>query len=389
MTIIPFPGLKDQAASCCGKPGRIALLRLPTARRPFARIRFAAPESARALLPAEALSALKATMEQGAVPAHVELDGPGDPLADWPATRETLHVVRGAYPDIELGIATLGIGGEQHAEALAAAGVSRVTLLVDAVDQSVMQELYSWIRPGTKTIHLSRATAILQDEQLRALKAFAAVGLKVTVKTTIYPGYNSAHVDEIVYRAATHGAEAMMILPYRPHADDPDLPPAADGEMMDLIHSRAAKRIKVVGERGADDRKGTAPIAPSSCRETVPAPAKPTKERPMVAVVSSNGMEVDLHLGHAVRVLIYGPREDGLICLLETRDAPQPGGGGARWEVLADILQDCFILLAASAGKNPRTILGRRGISVLITEGEIESLVDVLYGGGKKKSKRK
>jgi nitrogen fixation protein NifB len=94
-------------------------------------------------------------------------------------------------------------------------------------------------------------------------------------------------------------------------------------------------------------------------------------------------MEVDLHLGQAYQVLIYGPREDGLACLLETRPAPEPGSSD-RWEELAERLPDCFAILAASAGERPRNILGDHGITILITDGEIESTVDMLYGGGKK-----
>lgn len=114
---------------------------------------------------------------------------------------------------------------------------------------------------------------------------------------------------------------------------------------------------------------------------------KPTRERPNVAVVSAGGMDVDLHLGQAYQAMVYGPREDGLTCLLGTRPVPEPGGGNSRWEKLSESLHDCFALLTTSAGENPRRILASHGITVLITENEIEGTVDVLYGGGKKGKK--
>ena len=101
-------------------------------------------------------------------------------------------------------------------------------------------------------------------------------------------------------------------------------------------------------------------------------------------MVSATGMDVDLHLGQARKLLIYGPREDGLACLLETRQAPDPGSGVSRWEHLADVLHDCFALLAVSAGQRPGEVLGNRGIRVILTEENIEGTVDLLYGGGKK-----
>ena len=108
-----------------------------------------------------------------------------------------------------------------------------------------------------------------------------------------------------------------------------------------------------------------------------------------MAVASATGMDIDLHLGQARQLLIYGPREDGLTCLLETRQAPEAGSGETRWDQLADTLHDCFAVLAASAGQRPREVLASRSIRVLLTEDAIEGVVDTLYGGGKKGCGRK
>lgn len=113
---------------------------------------------------------------------------------------------------------------------------------------------------------------------------------------------------------------------------------------------------------------------------------KPTARRPNLALVSANGREIDLHLGEAIQALIYGPGEDGVLCLLGVQDAPEPGGGSSRWEELAASLHDCFALLAVSAGESPARILGEHGITLLLAEGEIVPLVHLLYGEGKKKS---
>ena len=148
---------------------------------------------------------------------------------------------------------------------------------------------------------------------------------------------------------------------------------------MDMVRGRAAKHLALAEEEESGFIDPTV-----SVRDGLP---HPSSDRPNVAVVSSNGMDIDLHLGHALQLLVYGPREDGLPCLLETRPAPEPGSGPSRWEALADALPDCFALLTASAGWNPRDILGRRGIRVLISEDDIQGLVDVLYGGGNKGKK--
>jgi nitrogen fixation protein NifB len=158
---------------------------------------------------------------------------------------------------------------------------------------------------------------------------------------------------------------------------------------MGTVRDRVARIIPLMPFRDECGADVVGTVRPEKGGMAASALPRPAPGRPNVAVASASGMEVDLHLGHAVKLLIYGPREDGLACLLETREAPEPGGGTRRWEDLADILGDCFALLTASAGESPRQILNRRGVAVLVTEGEIEGTVDVLYGGGRKGKGRK
>lgn len=365
-------------------------LLLPVAPRANSRIRFAAAEKPEpALQPAEALAVVGRLLDQGAQIELVMIAGPGDPLATPLFTNETLRLVRERYPDLPLGITTLGINGEECARELAANGVRSVTLLVDAVDAEVVKSLYAWIRPGTKTVPLARAAELLLSEQAAAITAFRQAGCAVTVSTTVYPGCNDGHIEEIAQRAAALGAEAMMLNPFEPEAEESDTPVRPDPALMEKLRRLAAQHIAVDDgiEQTAPDLVNT--IYQGDGGALAMALPKPSSDRPNVAVMSSNGMDVDLHLGHAIKALIYGPRPDGLACLLETRWLPEPGGGSARWEELAGILKDCFALLAAGAGNSPRNILSRHGISVLITDDNIEGAVDVLYGGGKKGKKQK
>jgi len=332
------------------------------------------------LAPQEALDKVAALLEQGETIDRITLSGPGDPLAFIEPTLETLALIHQCFPEIPLSIKTIGIGGEKYADSLSKVGVTHADLLVNAVTEDILEKLYAWIRPGFKTIRLQDAAKILVAEQKKAVRAFKDAGMKVSIVTTVYPENNTDHVEAIAHLMADLGAEKMILCPYRPEdgAEINLAPP--DKEMMKMVHESASRYISVSEEQE--------PAPATGCHlDVLPGLPKPTKERPNVAVVSSNGMDVDLHLGEAIRVLIYGPREDGLTCLLESRQAPESGGGGSRWEALADTLPDCFVLLAASAGENPKKILGRRGIKILITEDGIEGTVDVLYGGGKKKKK--
>jgi nitrogen fixation protein NifB len=97
-------------------------------------------------------------------------------------------------------------------------------------------------------------------------------------------------------------------------------------------------------------------------------------------VASSNGREVDLHLGEAAWLLIVGPWPDGTYGVLSKREAPEPGGN--RWQRLAKDLADCFALLVADAGDNPRRILAENGIPVLTGEGGLAGLAETIFTAG-------
>ena len=380
MTIIPFPS-----------PGaKKTTLLLPVAQQPFCRIRFDHPDSsARAIPPAGALNWLAENLQQGAAITGVEISGPGDPLAEIAAPLETLAGIQQKYPELTLSLTTLGLQGEEYAKPLAAAGVTAVTLMVDAVSRDVADKLYAWIRPGKKTVPLSQAVPMLLDEQARAAKAFKEAGCTVTIRSTVYPGINDDHIEEIARIMASCGAEKMQLVPYDcPTDQEEQMLPLPDLALMQQVRAGAEKHLQTAIFAAKENRLGVdCPSLLGTCKSPTAATLKPSKKRPNIAVASMSGMEVDLHLGQAYHVLIYGPREDGLTCLLGTRPVPDPGSGSSRWSELATTLDDCFAILAASAGQNPRQILAEHGITVLITEGEIEATVDQLFGGGKKQRK--
>ena len=375
---------------CFGLSSRkkVGRIHLPVAPRANARIKFASIDKpASAIMPAEALNMLIRTIDAGNSVGIVGITGPGDPLAVPEYTLETFRLVREKYPDMPLCLTTLGLGGAEYAEELAEIGIAHVTILVDAVVPEVAEKLYAWIRPATRTMPLSEAVRVLIDEQAKTVTALKKAGITVKINTTVYPGLNAGHVEEVASTMAALGADIMAIVPCHQEAGPDETPFESGMELIATVCDRAARHMnlmpvwdqcgdKIVGLKGPEEMDGISAVMP-----------KPAPEGPNVAVASSNGMEVDTHLGHAATLLVYGPREDGLACLLETRQAPDPGSGSSRWEQMGVLFGDCFVLLASGAGEQPRKNLSRLGISVLITDGEVEGTVDVLYGGGKKKGK--
>ncbi|MDG4474946.1 radical SAM protein [Thiovibrio frasassiensis] len=381
MTIIHLPKTKQG----CGTkiPQRLIL---PVAPQAAARIRFCGEDPLPQAVPLRgALTWIADLLGQGSDLAGLDLHGPGDPLATVTMTRDILAMLREHYPDLPLGITTLGLGLAEHAGVLAEQGVSRVTLLLDAVTPQTIKKIYTWIRPGKRNTPLAEAAEILIESQAKGISACKAAGIAVSIQTTVYGGINEEEIEEIARQASGLGADSISLLPGKGWLNKEEKLPLPSEETMAALAQKAGQHLSVVClPEQALQGEGI----PSADAGVLSVP-KPTTARPNVAVLSANGMDIDLHLGQAIKALIYGPREDGLPCLLGTRDLPEPGSGDNRWQQVAEILNDCFVLMAASAGQKPRDILSSHGLSVLLLEDNVEGTVDVLYGGGKKGKNRK
>jgi nitrogen fixation protein NifB len=338
------------------------------------------PEAIDILHEAMALPERKITM--------AAISGPGDPLVTPELTLALISQIKELYPQLKVGIKTYGIGSDKMATALAKAGLNYVEIQVDAMRAELLEKLYAWIRPGHKTLKISDAAPLLITEQRNGVPALKFHEITVCIQTTLYPGYNIDRVSKIAREMGELGADAIALIAHVTGAETDVLLESPTPEEMQNATEQARKYLPVVSPLFSPQAvQGTDTSAQTPTTSIYP---KPTQERPNVAVVSSTGMEVDLHLGHAGKFLIYGPREDGLPCLREARDAPPPGKGKERWLEVAGILKDCFVLLVASAGETPRTLLAEAGLKILTTDDAIEGIVDVLYGGGKKgKCKKK
>lgn len=323
-----------------------------------------------AMVPAEAVNWLRELRKGGKEITAIELCGPGDALASWNSTRTCLELLHQEISNVPLSITCLGLGVAERASELVELGVNSVTLLVDSVSPESAAKLYAWIRPGKKTVPLAKAVEILIHDQAEAVQKLTGAGISVVVQTRVQEGANDHEITAIAQKMAELGAKTMEIT-----GVGVDLQKYADQVEPHL------EAVIVEPETALPPPGGPQPASAS----TLP---KPTKERPNVAVASIGGMEVDLHLGQVARFLIYGPREDGLACLLETRPTP-PAGSPNRWDSLADSLSDCFALLVTHAGETPRKKLAEYGIKIIFTDEQIEAEVDLLYGGGKKGKRRK
>ncbi|CAK8713252.1 nitrogen fixation protein NifB [Candidatus Electrothrix aarhusensis] len=388
MSIKPLQDTTSDTATkkACGKSMQIESLILPAAPQANNRKRFGEIDTPDpALLSNEALAWISDLIKGGKEVNGINISGPGDALAAPDTLFFLLDLLKEKHPDCPVKLTTIGLNAAPLAADLADKGIAQINLQIEAVSADILKKIYLWIRPDKRTVPLHEVIEFLLQEQERTITALKSAGIRVNIQTTVYPGVNDEHIAPLAEKAASWGASSITLLPFQPVSEEEKLD-ACDAALLESAKKAAAAHLELAD----DEDVYLPPPSGGNFQNATTILPKPSKKRPNVAVVSASGMDVDLHLGQADRVLIYGPREDGLACLLESRTAPEVGSGDSRWQALAEkCLFDCFALLASNAGQNPQKVLEDMGIKVLLTEENIEGTVDVLYGGGKKKKCKK
>jgi nitrogen fixation protein NifB len=346
--------------------------------------------TSRVLSPKQALYYLDQALQLSPDIAVVGIAGPGDPFANPDETMETLRLVRQNHPDMLLCVATNGLDVLPYIEELAELKVSHVTLTINAIDPEIGAEIYAWVRYQKRMYRDLQGAQLLLENQLAALQKLKRFGVTAKVNTIIIPGINDTHVVEVARQVAAMGADILNCLPYY-HTTETVFEniPEPDTVMVTEIQEEAGKllpqmkhcarcRADAVGIIGEINSEAIM----EKMAEAANMPKNPEEHRPFISVASLEGVLINQHLGEADRFLVYALDREGRSCsLVDSRKAPPPGGGQARWESLAEVLADCRALLVNSAGDSPVRVLTARGISVMSIEGVIEEAVYGVFTG--------
>ena len=100
----------------------------------------------------------------------VGIAGPGDALANWDATCETLTRIRQADPYVTFCLSTNGLQLPRYAEALAKLGVTHLTVTLNAVDAQVGARMYKFVEWEGKTLTGLAAAQRLLANQLEGIR---------------------------------------------------------------------------------------------------------------------------------------------------------------------------------------------------------------------------
>ncbi len=220
--------LTDHPCFSPGAHARRGRIHLPVAPRCNVRCRYCTRKhdcvnesrpgvTSRVLTPAEAVERASAVIERSGAIGAVGIAGPGDPLANE-ATFETFAALRRLHPEVVLCASTNGLALPERVGDLVSAGVSSLTVTINAVMPETAAALYAWVRlDGVRHVGLEAGEAILA-RQWEGLRRATSAGLVCKVNSVLVPGFNDLEIEVIAKLAAEAGAFIHNVTPLIPNA---------------------------------------------------------------------------------------------------------------------------------------------------------------------------
>jgi nitrogen fixation protein NifB len=156
---------------------------------------------------------VKAEIEQLSV---VGIAGPGDALANWENTRQSLELIRAEDPEMVFCLSTNGLMLPEYAEAIADLGVTHVTVTMNCLDPAIGAKIYKYIHYKGTRYEGEEGAKILLANQIRGIQLLIRLGVVVKINIVMVPGINDQHIPEVVKKVKELGVYITNIMPLIP-----------------------------------------------------------------------------------------------------------------------------------------------------------------------------
>jgi nitrogenase cofactor biosynthesis protein NifB len=326
--------------------------------------------------------------------------GPGDSLADFEKTRETLTLIRRSDPEAIFCLSTNGLLLPFYAEELAGLGVSHVTVTVNALHPRIGAQIYRHVDYQGERYTGETGAALLLANQLAGIRRLRELGMVCKVNAVALKGINADQLPAIAEKVRELGADLFNIMQLIPVAGTAfeKASMLSSREIMDLRKSCASRIPQMYhcrrcradaagtldwdrsGELGEEAEGRTAEAILATDRSgTAGLEAVPADRTLRFAVSSRGGVLVDQHFGHAEAFYIY-EWQDGEARFKEFRKALTycTGDRGAKenlMDTMVKTIGDCNGVIALRIGEAPRNRFRTLGISTYTTYRPIEEAV--------------
>lgn len=318
----------------------------------------------------------------------VGIAGPGDALANFEKTAQTLRLIRSADPDVTFCLSTNGLMLPFYAQSLVELGVSHVTVTVNAADPATGAKIYRHINYFGRRLSGAEAAYTLLVNQLAGIRFLTQKGVAVKVNIVLLKGINDTEIEKIVKAVRDAGAMMTNIMQLIPVEGCPF-------EKLELPSNKELNRI----------RKSCETLLPQMyhCRQCR-ADAVGTLDCDLsiefrseihnkhldeenisdhsrilrFAVASKSGMTIDSHFGQTNEFYIYDCSQSE-VKFVEKRAVGKYCNGSdcgdkpeKTIEEILEKLHDCDGILCMRIGGEPERILRESGIAVFSLYDHVE-----------------
>ncbi|WP_232035774.1 nitrogenase cofactor biosynthesis protein NifB [Methylomusa anaerophila] len=315
--------------------------------------------------------------EQIAELSVVGIAGPGDALADWQFTRETIEQIKEIDNDVTFCLSTNGLMLPEYAPEIVDLGIHHVTVTANALDPEIGAKIYKHVSYKGQKYEGAKAAELLSLNQLAGIEYLAKHEVLVKVNIVLIKGINDRHIPDLVKKVKELGAFITNIMPLIPapgsaFEDYPQTSMKEINEMrnicqLDIQQMRHCRqcRADAVGllheDRSQEFRMCNRPPAETAAQIL-------ERKQYKIAVTTKHGKIVDQHFGHASQFLIY--QGDGQeFHVAETRTADQYCQGMTECDEedtnrdrVFQTLQDCDAVLTMRIGYQAKEQLRRHGV---------------------------
>ncbi|MBP2634679.1 MAG: nifB 4 [Firmicutes bacterium] len=335
------------------------------------------------LSPGDALEKFKKV--KAAIPnlSVVGIAGPGDALADWQETRETIELIKTADANMLFCLSTNGLLLPEYAPEIVKLGVKHVTVTVNCIDPVVGAQIYGAVNyQGNRYLGTEGAEILLSNQQ-EGIMYLAGHGIVVKVNIVMIKMVNDWHIPDVVKKVKKLGASLTNIMPFLPAQgsvfsglpqtsmrDVNDMRTACAGELKQMTHCRQcrADAIGLLSQDISNEFRGCAAAQEVEQVEPVASKPVPFVGNYKIAVTSKSDKLVDLHFGHAEEFRIYQVNNNRYE-LVETRRLEKYCSGSAdcdsedkRRKAILTALSDCDAVLTMRIGYQVQKHLLKRGV---------------------------
>lgn len=329
------------------------------------------------LTPAQAQEKFCWVKEQLPQLSVVGIAGPGDALADWQNTKQTIETIKTTDPGMVFCLSTNGLLLTDYAPEIISLGINHVTVTVNTIDPVIGAQIYRFVRYRGKTYEGIEAARVLMQNQLAGIAYLAAHGVLVKVNIVMIKGINDGNIPAVVETVKDLGAFVSNIMPLIPapgsvFAHYPQTSMKEINEMRALCQIDLPQmthcqqcRADAVGLLH-EDRSREFRLCNRHAAEKPPEVAE--KKQYKIAVSTKYGKLVDQHFGHAAKFLIF--QGDGReFRVLEERQVDkycagmeECDAGESKRDGIIKALRDCDAVLTMRIGYHAKAKLHQKGV---------------------------